>query len=44
MRFFDELSYIKYKLGIGNILITIILIYIFVIVLDSFLMHFTIKV
>ena len=43
MRFFDKLSYIKYKLGIGNILITIILIYIFVIVLDSFLMHFTIK-
>ncbi len=36
MRFFDKLSYIKYKLGIGNILITIILIYIFVIVLILF--------
>ena len=43
MRFFDELSYIKYKLGIGKILIAIILINIFVIVLDSFLVHFTIK-
>ncbi len=43
MRFFDELSYIKYKLGIGKILITIILIYILVIVSNSFLVHFTIK-
>ena len=43
MRFFDELSYIKYKLGIGKILIAIILIYILVIVSNSFLVHFTIK-
>lgn len=43
MRFFDELSYIKYKLGIGKILIAIILIYILVIVSNSFLVHLTIK-
>ena len=33
----------KYKLGIGKILIAIILIYILVIVSNSFLVHFTIK-
>ena len=43
MRFFDELSYIKYKLGIGKILIAIILIHILIILANSIIVNQTIK-
>src|SRR5574344_1920534 len=43
MRFFDELSYIKYKLGIGKILIAIVLIHILIILANSIIVNQTIK-
>ena len=43
MRFFDKLSYIKYKLGIGKILITIILIHILIILANLIIVNQTIK-
>ena len=43
MRFFDKLSYIKYKLGIGKILIAIILIHILIILANSIIVNQTIK-
>ena len=43
MRFFDELRYIKYELGIGKILIAIILIHILIILANLIIVNQTIK-